>query len=112
MHSVGRPFNDIDGFELPDIEAAHAEAIGLARDLMRMKPEQQDWSRGRSSHLFAKPSMRSGLYTWLDSSQVRSRNWPDPVAFATCRSPDAAWFCRRWWSLHCGPVSQVLTPDI
>jgi hypothetical protein len=46
MHSGGRPFNDIDGLELPDIEAARAEAIGLARDLMRMEPEQQDWSRG------------------------------------------------------------------
>ncbi|HEY8009250.1 MAG TPA: hypothetical protein VIE66_21300 [Methylocella sp.] len=40
----GRPFNDIDGLELPDIEAARAEAIGLARDLMRMEPERQDWS--------------------------------------------------------------------
>jgi hypothetical protein len=46
MHSGGRPFNDIDGLELPDIEAARAEAIGRARDLMRMEPEQQDWSRG------------------------------------------------------------------
>ena len=40
----GRPFNDIDGLELPDIEAARAEANGLARDLMRMEPERQDWS--------------------------------------------------------------------
>ncbi len=44
MHSVGRPFNEIDGFELPDIEATRAKAIGLARDLMRLEPERQDWS--------------------------------------------------------------------
>ncbi|HEY8006959.1 MAG TPA: hypothetical protein VIE66_09240 [Methylocella sp.] len=40
----GRPFNDIDGLELPDIEAARVEAKGLACDLMRIEPERQDWS--------------------------------------------------------------------
>jgi len=40
----GRSFNDTDGLELPDLEAARAEAIGFASDLMRMEPTRQDWS--------------------------------------------------------------------
>jgi hypothetical protein len=39
----GRSFNDVDGLELPDVEAARAEAIGFASDLMRMEPERRDW---------------------------------------------------------------------
>jgi hypothetical protein len=41
----GRSFEDRDGLELPDIAAVRAEAIGFARDLMRMEPERRDWSR-------------------------------------------------------------------
>jgi hypothetical protein len=40
----GRPFDDVDGLELPDIEAARAEAIGFARDIMRMEYDRRDWS--------------------------------------------------------------------
>jgi hypothetical protein len=40
----GRAFNDVDGSELPDIEAARTEAIGFAGDLMRMERERRDWS--------------------------------------------------------------------
>ena len=40
----GRNFNDTDGLELPDLAAVREEAIGFARDLMRMEPERQDWS--------------------------------------------------------------------
>jgi hypothetical protein len=40
----GRPFNNTDGLELPDLESARAEAVGFARDLMRMEPARQDWS--------------------------------------------------------------------
>jgi hypothetical protein len=40
----GRSFNDVDGLELQDIAAARAEAIGFARDLMRLEPERRDWS--------------------------------------------------------------------
>ena len=40
MHSGGRHFNDIDGLELPNIEAARVQAIGLARELdARIQPE-------------------------------------------------------------------------
>jgi hypothetical protein len=39
-----RSFNDTDGLELPDLPAARAEAIGFARDLMRMEPERREWS--------------------------------------------------------------------
>jgi hypothetical protein len=41
----GRSFDDVDGLELPDIAAARAEAMGFARDLMRLEPERRDWSR-------------------------------------------------------------------
>ncbi len=41
----GRVFNDVDGLELPDLVAARAEAIGFARDLMRLEPERRDWAR-------------------------------------------------------------------
>jgi hypothetical protein len=41
----GRVFNDVDGLELPDLIAARAEAIGFARDLMRLEPERRDWAR-------------------------------------------------------------------
>jgi hypothetical protein len=34
----GRPFNDVDGLELPGIEAAREEAVGFALDIMRMDP--------------------------------------------------------------------------
>jgi uncharacterized protein DUF6894 len=40
----GRLYNDTDGLELPDIEAARTEAVGFARDLMRLEPERRDWS--------------------------------------------------------------------
>ena len=40
----GRPFDDVDGLELPNVEAARKEAIGFARDMMRMEPERRDWS--------------------------------------------------------------------
>jgi hypothetical protein len=41
---ANRSFNDVDGLELQDAWAARAEAIGFARDLMRMEPERRDWS--------------------------------------------------------------------
>jgi hypothetical protein len=40
----GRTFDDVDGLDLRDVAAARAEAIGFARDLMRMAPERPDWS--------------------------------------------------------------------
>jgi hypothetical protein len=40
----GRPFHDVDGLELPDLDAVRTEAVGFARDLMRMQPERRDWS--------------------------------------------------------------------
>ena len=40
----GRPFSDTDGLELPDLAAVREEAIGFARDLIRMEPERRDWS--------------------------------------------------------------------
>jgi hypothetical protein len=40
----GKPFDDVDGLELPDVDAARKEAIGFARDMMRMEPERRDWS--------------------------------------------------------------------
>jgi hypothetical protein len=40
----GRPFNDIDGLELQNIEEVRAEAVGFARDMMRMEPDRRDWS--------------------------------------------------------------------
>ena len=40
----GKPFNDIDGLELADLRAVRAEAIGLARDLMRLDYGRRDWS--------------------------------------------------------------------
>jgi hypothetical protein len=43
----GRSFNDVDGLDLPDLTAARAEAIGFARDLMRLEPERRDWSNWR-----------------------------------------------------------------
>jgi Domain of unknown function (DUF6894) len=39
----GRFFEDTDGLELPDLAAAREEAIGFARDLMRMEPDRSDW---------------------------------------------------------------------
>jgi hypothetical protein len=39
----GRTFDDVDGLELPDLNSARAEAIGFARDLMRMEPGRRDW---------------------------------------------------------------------
>ncbi|MDR3461286.1 MAG: hypothetical protein P4L76_03085 [Beijerinckiaceae bacterium] len=40
-----RPFRDVDGLELPDIDAAHDEAVGLARDIMRLEPGRRNWSK-------------------------------------------------------------------
>ncbi|MGA2043198.1 MAG: hypothetical protein ABSG83_07470 [Roseiarcus sp.] len=40
----GQRFDDIDGLELPDLEAVRAEAAGFARDLMRLETERRDWS--------------------------------------------------------------------
>ena len=42
--SDGRPFKDVDWLDLPDLEAARDEAMGLARDLIRLKPNRRDWS--------------------------------------------------------------------
>jgi len=39
-----RPFHDVDGLELPDVDAVRAEAVAFARDLMRLAPERRDWS--------------------------------------------------------------------
>jgi hypothetical protein len=39
-----RPFEDIDGLELSDLEEVREEAAGLARDLMRMESSRRDWS--------------------------------------------------------------------
>jgi hypothetical protein len=36
----GRTFDDVDGLEMPDLAAARAEAIGFAKDMMRLEPEQ------------------------------------------------------------------------
>jgi hypothetical protein len=38
-----RCFDDTDGLELPDLSAAHEEASGFARDLMRNEPARRDW---------------------------------------------------------------------
>ena len=40
-------FDDIDGLEMPDLEAVRAEALGFARDLMRLDPLRKDWSTSR-----------------------------------------------------------------
>jgi hypothetical protein len=40
-----RTFVDVDGLELSDMAEVRAEAIGFARDLMRLEPERRDWSR-------------------------------------------------------------------
>jgi hypothetical protein len=40
----GHPFNDVDGLEFVDIQAVRAEAVCLARDLMRVEKTQRDWS--------------------------------------------------------------------
>jgi hypothetical protein len=37
-----RPFDDVDGLELPDLAAAREEASGFARDLMKMEPGRRD----------------------------------------------------------------------
>jgi hypothetical protein len=41
----GQIFDDVDGLDLPDIDAVRAEAVGFARDLMRLHPERRDWSK-------------------------------------------------------------------
>jgi hypothetical protein len=38
-----RPFDDTDGLDLPDLAAAREEAIGFARDLIRIEPTRRDW---------------------------------------------------------------------
>ena len=40
----GRPFEDTDGLELPDLAAAREEARGFARDMMRQEPDRKDWA--------------------------------------------------------------------
>ena len=40
----GRSFEDVDGLELSDMAEVRAEAIGFARDLMRLEPLRRDWS--------------------------------------------------------------------
>jgi hypothetical protein len=40
----GRRFDDAEGLELPDTAAARAEAVAIARDLMRIDPTRTDWS--------------------------------------------------------------------
>ena len=42
--SNGRPFQDVDGLELADLDAARDEATGFARDVMRMEPNRRNWS--------------------------------------------------------------------
>jgi hypothetical protein len=37
-------FHDVDGLELADLHEVRTEAVGFARDLMRMQPERRDWS--------------------------------------------------------------------
>ena len=39
-----RPFDDVDGLELADMDAVRKEATGFARDVMRIYPEHKDWS--------------------------------------------------------------------
>jgi hypothetical protein len=39
-----RPFDDTDGLDLPHLTAAREEAVGFARDLMRMEPTRRDWA--------------------------------------------------------------------
>jgi hypothetical protein len=41
----GGRFDDADGLELRDVAAARAEALAVARDLMRIGPTRMDWSR-------------------------------------------------------------------
>lgn len=41
----GRSFDDVDGLELSDMAEVRMEAIGFARDLMRLEPLRRDWSR-------------------------------------------------------------------
>ncbi len=56
MHSGGRHFNDIDGLELPNIEAARVQAIGLARNSMRAYSQSSRTGLGgRSIHLSLSP---------------------------------------------------------
>jgi uncharacterized protein DUF6894 len=38
-----RPFDDVDGLELPDLAAAREEAAGFARDLMGIESIRHDW---------------------------------------------------------------------
>ncbi len=40
-----RPFDDVDGLELPDLDAVRDEATGFARDIMKTEPDRRDWSR-------------------------------------------------------------------
>ena len=37
-------FDDPDGLDLPDAVSARDEALGLARDLMRLQPERLEWT--------------------------------------------------------------------
>jgi hypothetical protein len=37
-----RPFDDVDGLELADMDAVRKEATGFARDVMRIYPEHKD----------------------------------------------------------------------
>ena len=39
-----RAFDDTDGLDLPDLTAAREEAVGFARDMMRMEPSRRDWA--------------------------------------------------------------------
>jgi hypothetical protein len=43
----GRRFDDVDGLELSDQDAARSEALGFARDLVRLYPKRRDWSKWR-----------------------------------------------------------------
>jgi hypothetical protein len=40
----GQPFDDVDGLELPNFDAVREEAVGFARDMMRMEPGRTDWT--------------------------------------------------------------------
>jgi hypothetical protein len=57
-----RPFDDVDGLDLPDLAAAREEASGFAQDLARMEPSRRDWlgwvvrvTGGDQEHLFDLP---------------------------------------------------------
>jgi Domain of unknown function (DUF6894) len=60
------PFDDIDGLELTDLDAAREEAGGFARDLMRREPDRRYWvgciirvTNETGQHLFDLPFLEA-----------------------------------------------------